>query len=111
MKYTQRAIELAVEGGYHPNTVTLGYTDKSLIQDILLFKEETFLDPLFWQSLGKVLGWKEHMLYRLSNSVYEEALLPKEGTEWRIQMHRFIDALASGQTPDDFFATILPADK
>lgn len=41
------------------------------------------LDPLAWQSVGKMRGWHER----------EEYL-------WRLQWHRFIDQLADGKPID-----------
>ena len=56
---------------------------------------EALLDPAFWQSLGKALGWDEGAL---TSPTY------KGGWMWRHQWHRFIDHLADGGTPDSYFA-------
>ena len=46
--------------------------------------DEFFLDPLFWRSLGRGLGWEETV-------------------EVEVHWHHFIDALAEGRTPEQFF--------
>jgi len=52
-----------------------------------------FLDPIFWFALGWALGWHEQ---------------PSGGYDqwWRDPWHRFVDYVAAGKTPDDFFATL-----
>ena len=57
--------------------------------------DEFFLDPLFWQSLGRGMGW-----------VTRENIDggPEIGIEeWKLHWHRFIDALAEGETAEEFF--------
>lgn len=57
-----------------------------------------FLDPLFWQALGKSLGWEEQHNCDAAGCSSIEC---KE--EWRYHQHRFIDALADGGNPASFF--------
>jgi hypothetical protein len=57
-----------------------------------------FLDPLFWQALGKATGWEEY---------YGHWFRPRKSVpQWRFEMHRFIDHLADGKTPEEFFQTL-----
>jgi hypothetical protein len=57
--------------------------------------DEFFLDPLFWQSLGKGLGWETSENNELgSENGFEE---------WKFRWHCFIDALAEGRTVEAFF--------
>lgn len=69
-----------------------------------------WLDPLFWQALGKSLGWTAHC-----DKAFLEGFAHKPSTcegckkaAWVNRWHQFIDHLASGGTPDDFFTNLLP---
>lgn len=70
---------------------------------------ELILDPLFWQSLGKALGWK-HVCDELNEickaSVDKDVECPYH-KQWAYQMHRFIDHLISGRDADSFFKDLL----
>lgn len=55
-------------------------------------------DPLFWQALGKALGWGE-----LTVSRDDWTQQPK----WLYEWHRFIDHLAFGKDTDSFFSALI----
>jgi len=74
----QEVLNKAVEGGYRE------YTGN---------QEAVFLDPLFWQCLGKGIRWVTVNYYN-------------EGPEWKIQWHRFINHLAAGKDAETFFAEL-----
>lgn len=101
MNHTQRAIQLAKSAGYQ--TTIMSYDDGFYPW------AETWLDPKFWQFLEKSLDWQPVCRNDGANNLIYWPQTCLVG--WFYHQHRFIDALASGQTPDDFFATILPADK
>lgn len=96
----------------------------------LLFGE-IFLDPLFWQALGKARGWVgekirmcvgcgvalkwneqpdmegRHNLQRNGKQVgCGSDIIEYEG-QWLIEWHRFIDHLAEGKDTESFFATLI----
>jgi hypothetical protein len=49
------AIKLAIEqGGY----TFAGFSPQGTLEQAPNFDAEIILDPLFWQALGKALGWK-----------------------------------------------------
>lgn len=65
MSYTETAIKKAIEGGY-----PIGWSDNfgaymadnknskgEITGGHLISNQQVFLDPLFWQSLGKSMGW------------------------------------------------------
>lgn len=102
----QTAIKKAIEGGYYKEL--LG--SKSVAWDIYaegirtwnVLDPETkswdiphinfdkiFLDPKFWQCLGKAMGWQLEREW--------------EGTHWKKYWHRFIDHLAEGKTIEKYF--------
>lgn len=124
MNHTQRAIELAVEGGWkYQNNRKTDFTVREHDLKIYFNDEndtkiyigfyEVLLDSFFWKSIGKALDWEERKECGCCNKEKEfcRCWHYEIWEEWKNQWHSFIDILASGQTPDDFFATILPADK
>lgn len=118
------AIEIAIENGW---TTFKGHKidyvrliqsgDKRLAEVIEVIEEhqgrasrsttfsydEFFLDPLFWQSLGKGLGWEETVEVEIPDFPLTPAL---KATQWKVHWHHFIDALAEGQTPEAFFTEL-----
>jgi hypothetical protein len=58
-----------------------------------------FLDPSFWQALGKARGWDEHLTSKLLPTWYGRP-------EWQYHWRRFIDHLAEGKDAESFFATL-----
>lgn len=54
----QEAIQKAIEGGYkqQPNFLQVAF-DRAEMGELSLEFHFLLLDPLFWQSLGKSLGW------------------------------------------------------
>lgn len=51
-----------------------------------------YLDPNFWQSLGKALGWE----YKSDSPEH-----------WKLEWHLFIDHLADGKDSESFFNDLL----
>ncbi len=62
---------------------------------------DTLLDPLFWQALGKGLGWNGKNMDACCESN------PGSQDEWFYNWHNFIDHLASGKSVDSFFEELL----
>lgn len=92
MEHVKEAVKLSVERGY-PATH---------------FKYDSiFLDPLFWEALGKSLGWEKKTVRGKLCGIEGCTGKHLEGTDWKDQMHRFVDALSEGQTPDEFFKELL----
>lgn len=65
--------------------------------------EELLLDPSFWQSLGKALGWRDYSNADLCRECVTK-YSPMSG--WRAYWHRFIDHLADGKSAELFFESI-----
>jgi hypothetical protein len=90
----EQAIQKAIEGGW----------DKEKIVSPMNSPSANFaramLDPLFWQSLGKALGWRGLIVGQyLYPAPYQTHGIP----EWLYHWHRFIDHLAARKPPEDFF--------
>ena len=128
--HTNHAIQLAAENRWKPDMVfscveednisfdrkrdNLGYTEK------IISIYEAFLDPLFWQSLGKALGWEgehcyvtfEHQEYAVEDESSQIDLPENEETRhyepiWLYHQHRLIDHLSAGKSPEEFFGELL----
>lgn len=103
-----KAIGLAIKGGWRKDLDLIrvtksgkaffkveGYFPKQVmpVSDILL-------DPLFWQALGKALGWPEHNHLKRSY----------ESKSWRGQSFMFFEHLMEGKDAESFFAVLLRED-
>lgn len=117
----QSAIQKAVEGGY-PEVLQgmpkenienyVGHTARSNHS-----VNELILNPLFWQALGKSMGWfrmekvcrncKEPKPLKACQKCgcYSYELVEEEAL-WRHNWHRLIDHLAEGGTIEDYFARL-----
>jgi hypothetical protein len=115
----QEALNTATEGGYHIHgsdgmeTYYEGahsdfslWTRKDNESSFLVPVEETFLDPRFWQALGRALGWHASCDLSISCVHGEEECHRGRGSYWMFQWHCFIQALADGHTPEAFFARL-----
>jgi len=113
----QEALNKAVEGGYHiygsdgmdtyyegANSEYALWTRKDNESSFMVPVEETFLDPRFWQALGRTLEWSEMCDLAITCVHSEEECQSFRGYYWVYQWHRFIQALADGNTPEVFFA-------
>ena len=103
----QEAIEKAIEGGWYiqgcvPKKV--GFIEEyesnficenknGMSVNVMHPTASIFLDPSFWRSLGKEMGWEKENV--ITNSV--------EYLEWKGHWHRFIDYLAEGKSIEDYF--------
>src|SRR5881275_1731662 len=102
----QEALNTAVEGGYHlygsdgmdtdyegATNDYSAWTRKDNKSSFLVPTEETFLDPQFWQALGRALGWSEACDLAISCRHGEEECQSFRGSYWMYQWHCFIQAL------------------
>lgn len=115
------AIKLAIENGEYPSDVTADYyifTEIGRSERRLVL-----LDPLFWQALGKALGWKDEEPAFIASGrqktmgpsyedpeVWTEFIDYKENNNlevWLYHWHRFIDYLAEGKDADSFFKELI----
>jgi hypothetical protein len=112
-------LKKATEGGYHINgsdgiaTLYIGANDEYSAwtrtdndSSFLVPVEETFLDPLFWQALGRTLGWSEGCDLAITCVHGAEECQSCRGYYWMYQWHCFIQALAHGNPPEAFFARL-----
>ena len=115
----QEALNKATEGGYHiygsdgmdtsydgANSEYSVWTRKDNESSFIVLTEKTFLDPQFWQALGRALGWYEACNLAIISEHGHEACCQCHGSYWMCQWHCFVQALADGNTPDAFFAPL-----
>ena len=112
------ALKLAIEAGWEPEKC--GCDLMSCGHRQLTY----YLDPLFWSSLGKAMGWgNQHHLFESGKVVdwpFECGLCGQhfpekkprekenycEENDWRSRWHKFIDHLAEGGNISDYFAQL-----
>lgn len=98
-----QAIKKAIEGGYKISGYG-GPVVSDFYRNGQITKEFVLLDPLFWQSLGKAMGWDgngEDFLRRYMG-VNEQLMF-----RWQYEWHCFIDHLIAGKDADSFFTALL----
>lgn len=108
----EKAIKKAIEGGWRPKaekaTDILTYSGEiiGIQKTAFLGYSQMLLDPLFWQALGKAMGWKgtENHNHEL-NEDCSSSCWGMDG--WQLTWHRFIDHISSGKDADSFFEELL----
>jgi hypothetical protein len=99
------AIKLAVEkGGYDtPSTkiITLQGRRYGLNTINKWYQAYVMTDPLFWQALGKALGW--------SKELYKDN--PFDGTAiwqtWQYHAHQYFDLVLTGGDTEKFWKSLI----
>jgi hypothetical protein len=97
----QEVITKAIEGGYKGNK-------EFLLKLPEYAKSQIWLDPLFWQSLGKAMGWN------VSEPQVTRSKVGIEGGEFKGYVHNgyvvhwidFVEHLAEGKDAESFFETL-----
>lgn len=95
---SQEVIKKAIEGGWGDRLYRVETGNTS----VWTHSTAMFLDPLFWQALGKSLGWESWKdRYEAKEAMFEA--VPKYVDEWEYRWHQFIHHLASGKTIESYF--------
>ena len=115
----QEAINTAGAGGYHlhgsdgvatiysgANSEYSAWTRTDNHSSFMVAVHETFLDPAFWQALGRALGWEAACELAISCVHGHEECRHCHGYYWMYQWHCFIQQMAQGHPPDAFFASL-----
>lgn len=66
---------------------------------------QIILDPLFWQSLGKALGWNG-LNVDLMDIMKEQGKII-EPNEWRVYANEFFDLILAGGDTEKFWKDLL----
>lgn len=115
MTHIEQAIREAKENGWDDGNVAFFSEtkhDDSWLVDGWQYDNKAFLDPLFWQALGKARGWGECHVCGckvFTNSVCDNCrdTIVKHPDDWKDEWHRFIDHLAEGKDAESFFKDLL----
>lgn len=97
----QQAIEKAVKSGYDGGEPALRDWHQSYGHHRFDEKERILLDPLFWQSLGKAMGWEDE---KVCPTCWKK-IVPT-ATGWMCYWHRFIDHIAEWKDAESFFDSL-----
>jgi hypothetical protein len=116
MTAIEQAIKEAVEKGRWRPPFILRRVERELGFGKLFYQMYSgiFLDPSFWQALGKARRWDKRKGDKrgvpAGNICYEyndEMNSCEEYREWwKENMHRFIDHLAEGKDAESFFSSL-----
>lgn len=108
----ERFIEKAVSAGWNPYSYGFEGGKKAILDSILNDREisiaDIVLNPLVWQAVGKTMGWKKYAMI----TWYDEMGTKKERERWRgvesftYAMHKMVDSIASGNSIEQFLATL-----
>lgn len=103
----ETVIKRAIEGRWEPKFGEINWVVYNAIGGdsrtaTRLPNDSVFLDPLFWQALGKAEGW---VFCNCGGD--EEGKCLYRGESWIYHWHRFIDHLTNGGKPDEFFEKLL----
>lgn len=106
----KEAIQKAIEGGWGKEQFSASHLNLRVVNteegSIDMPLDCVFLDPLFWQALGKAMGWEgkvqEVIDTRTENPRFQVGGWVNKG-DWKTEWHRFIDHLAEGKDAESFF--------
>jgi len=111
----QEAVKKSIEHGYSLR----GIGPSGFYELLDRYSSDVFLDPLFWQSLGKAMEredrrWGFETCHKgcqwyTDGEGCSDDLPPREKRSpmWKYQWHRFIDHLAEGKDAESFFENTL----
>lgn len=113
MTAIEQAIRDAIEkGGWDDTNYAFGTkqpSDDDVWVDPWFYDSKVFLDPAFWQALGKARGWRESSIrhdYYGNHGKGELELRNIICADWLYNWHRFIDHLAEGKNAELFFQSL-----
>lgn len=105
----KEAIQKSMDAGYIPEK--LNFSAEWSSEDVensvgvevnyQVDKNKCLLDPIFWQCLGKSLGWDDDSDPMIAITQVND------GWRWLRNWHNLIDHLAEGKDPEDFFTSLL----
>lgn len=104
----QQAIFKAIDSGFIYEVGSALPQKMSLEMDYKgdgVYVDSVLLNPLFWQSLGKAMGWGnfEGKMDMHKNPITKEETQYFVDKLWKEEWHRFIDHLVEGKEAESFF--------
>jgi hypothetical protein len=103
MTHMEQAIADALAQGYEPPLESIPEAANfSALQISVAMKSDVFLDPAFWQSLGRARNWTTDE----DGKYWKGTIAEWKANYWKTHWHDFIDQLAAGEDVENFFASI-----
>ena len=103
MTHIRQAIADAIAQGYEPSLEIIpeaaGF---STLEIAFAMKSDVFLDPAFWQALGRARKWTSDE----DGKYWKGTLAEWKSNYWKTHWHNFIDTLAAGEDAESFFAAV-----
>lgn len=94
----------ALAQGYQPDLEQIPEAANfSPLEIAVAMKSDVFLEPRFWQALGRARGWTTDE----DGKYWKGSLAEWKAGYWKTHWHRFIDHLAAGLDAESFFETVL----
>lgn len=101
---TEKAIRLAIEHGYKNAIGGAGIISSASFANCA----EYLLDPKFWKSLGKGLGWIDATYTQGVGPVFAgRPTATIHRRDWRKKMEGLMTHLADGKSADSYFKKLL----
>lgn len=101
MSAVDRWLKLAIEGGWVPKGYDFtGMAPSYKLQAVskVKFKERFYLDPKAWKAVSEAQGYVPGEPFYIAR---------RTDPQWLTRMHRMVDVIAEGKSPEQFLNTIV----
>jgi hypothetical protein len=103
MTHVEQAIADALAQGYKPPVEQIPEAASfSTLEIAVAMKADVFLDPGFWQALGRARGWTTDE----DGKYWRGSVADWKANYWKTHWHNFIDRLAGGDSAEGFFESV-----
>lgn len=103
----QAFVEKAIGGGWgdYGDVVPTSEKVSEWMSKYPIWFYKILLDPEAWKAVGKVEGWFcEYHRGDVKDGYSRHTM--EDCADWKNKMHRMIDALADGKTPEEYLSTL-----
>ena len=103
MTHIEQAISDAIAQGYEAKIEKIPEAEGfSTVQIAVAMKSDVFLDPAFWQALGRARKWTIDEDFKH----WQGTVAEWKARYWKTHWHNFIDHLAIGRDAEGFFGQL-----
>ena len=103
MTHIEQAITDALAHGYKPSLEQIPEAAEfSPLQIAVAMKSDVFLEPAFWQALGRARKWTTDE----DGKYWKGTIADWKANYWKTHWHGFIYYLAAGKDAENFFEFI-----
>ena len=104
MTFVEQAMTEALAHGYKPDLEQIPEAAEfSPLQIAVAMKSDVFLEPGFWQALGRARRWTTDE----DGKYWQGSMAEWKSNYWKTHWHDFIDHLATGRDAESFFEIVL----